>query len=144
MSLVIGIGNDARGDDAAGLLVARHAGDAGLRTVEAACEPTALMQAWAGEEKVFVADACASLVRAGHIHRFMAHRGPLPEALGAVSSHDIGLGMAIELARALKVLPRELIVFAIEGTQFAPGAAVSPAVRQAAAEVTRRILADAG
>lgn len=147
MSLVIGIGNETRGDDAAGPLVARRVAEAarpGLRVIEAVCEPAALMDAWAGEARVFVADACAPLVQSGHIHRFDAHAARLPEALGAVSSHGIGLGMAIELARALNALPRELIVFAIEGADFAPGAALSPPVAAAIEDVARRILAEAG
>jgi hydrogenase maturation protease len=147
MSLVIGIGNETRGDDAAGPLVARRVADAarpGLRAIETPCEPAALMEAWAGARRVFVVDACASMVQAGHIHRFDAHAARLPEALGAVSSHGIGLGMAIELARALNALPQALIVFAIEGADFAPGAALSSPVAAAVAETARRILVEAG
>ena len=144
-ALVIGIGNESRGDDGAGLLVARAvAAEAlpDLSVLESDGEPAGLMQAWAGARDVYIADCCAPMGSPGTIHRFAAQDGPLPERLGAISSHGFGLGMTIELARAMDALPPRLTVFAIEGADFAPGAAMSSQIREAASRVAHRICAE--
>jgi hydrogenase maturation protease len=84
-------------------------------------------------------DASASGAAAGTVRRLDARAGPLPAASFALSSHGLGLAAAIELARALGQLPPRCIVYAIEGASFAAGAPLTPAVAEAAAEVTRRI-----
>ena len=139
--LVIGVGNETRGDDAAGPLAARtiRAADPAIPVAESHGEPAALIDAWLGAETVYLADCCTLSNRPGTIHRFAAHDAPLPERLGAVSSHGIGLGTMIELTRAMKALPRRLIVFAIEGACFDIGAPPSAAVAEAAQQVAARI-----
>jgi hydrogenase maturation protease len=56
-----------------------------------------------------------------------------------LSTHGFGLAEAIELARALGGLPPRCVVYAIEGSSFEEGAALSPPVVAAAAEVARRL-----
>ncbi len=136
--LVIGVGNADRGDDAAGLIAARHVGEAapqGVRVVETKAEPHTLMDAWRGAPAVWLIDACALATKVGTVHRFDAHTAPLPESLGALSSHGVGLGTTIELARALGLMPPRLIVFAIEAKDFAPGGPVSAEIAEAARRV---------
>ena len=146
--LLIGLGNELRGDDAAGLLVAREARrlqqrDGPLATsvevVELGGEPVDLLEAWDGAARVVVADAAASGASPGTIHRLDA-AAPLPAALAGASTHLLGLAEAIELARTLDRLPPHLLVLGVEGARFATGAPTSPAVRAAIPEAAAQAL----
>jgi hydrogenase maturation protease len=131
---VIGIGNPLRGDDAAGLLVARRvrelAGD-DVEVRELEGEPSRLIDAWQGAATAVVADAARSGAVPGTVMRFDATEGPLPPSLSATSTHALGLGDAVELARALGRLPSRLIVYAIEGARFGAGDTLTPTVAAA-------------
>ena len=129
--LVVGVGNELRGDDAAGLLVVRKLRNLnlpGVRVIESSGDSAKLMDAWAGFDAVFVVDATTAVARAGTVHRFEGHRQPLPSDLLGASTHSFGLAEAVELSRHLGRMPPELIVYGIEGESFDIGQAVSPAV----------------
>ena len=136
--LVLGIGNPGRGDDGAGRAVARallSAAPAGVDIAEADGEATALMERIEGRQRVVIVDACVTGAAAGAIRRFDAGEAPLPASAFEVSSHGLGLHHAIEMARALGSLPRQCLVYAIEGASFEIGAPLSPAVAAAAAKL---------
>lgn len=142
--VVIGVGNRWRGDDAAGLAVARRLRSlAGSRLTvrEHSGDAVDLADAWAGAERVTIVDAASSGAPAGTIHRMDASARPLPTRLLRSSTHEFGVPDAIELARALGRLPARLEVYAIEGADFAPGdtlsAPVAGAVAAVAAELAR-------
>ena len=142
---VIGLGNELRGDDAVGVLVARA-----LRRLEPAAdvmersgEPAGLLAALGGVDEVVLVDAVSSGARPGAIHRFDASGAALPLPRGA-STHDLGLSDAIELGRALDLLPARLVVLGVEGRTFELGAPLSPEVARAADDVVaelRRLVA---
>jgi hydrogenase maturation protease len=143
--LALGVGNPDRGDDAAGpMVIARLAGtvSAGIEARALTGEATELIEAWSGREAVIAIDAVATGgATPGTIHRWDAAAGPLPVELENRSSHALGLGHAIELARALGRLPRRTIVYGVEGARFDLGDAPSAAVQQAIgplAEAVRR------
>jgi hydrogenase maturation protease len=141
--LVIGIGNEYRSDDAAGLIVARRVREKALKQVEvieASGEGAALMEAWKEARTAILIDAVCSGAEAGAIHRIEAHRQPLPKKFSRYSTHSFSLTEAIELARALKELPPRLIVYGIEGRRFAAGVGLSPEASEAAARVVDSIL----
>jgi hydrogenase maturation protease len=126
--VVIGIGNAARGDDAAGLIAARRLGG-----LEHEGDPVVLLDLWGDADLAVVIDAVSSSAAPGTIHRFDATASPLPTYLRSSSStHAIGLAEAIELGRALGRLPARLIVFGIEGERFEAGTGISRAVAAAA------------
>ena len=56
------------------------------------------------------------------------------------STHGFGVAEAVELARSLNQLPPQLIIYGIEGKNFADGFGLSPEVEGAAAQVVRRVL----
>ena len=133
--LVIGLGNAARGDDAAGLIAARRLGG-----LEHEGDPLALLDLWEGAELALVIDAVSSGAEPGAIHRFDAGAGPLPVRMrSSTSTHAIGLGEAIELARALGRLPARLTVYGIEGERFGAGTALTPAVEAAVTAIVREV-----
>ncbi len=134
---MIGVGNAWRGDDAVGLVAARliRAALPDLDVRECEGEPIALLDAWSGADAVWVVDAVSSGAPPGKIHRVEAHREPIPAELIRSSTHAFGVAEAIELARALDRLPARLVVFGVEGSEFAAGDGVSPDVEAAAARV---------
>jgi hydrogenase maturation protease len=130
---VIGVGNELRGDDAVGLVVARRlrADVPDVAVVECEGEPVALLDAWRGYDRAFVVDATQTGGAPGTVCRIAAHEGPLPAELRRPSTHLLGVADAVELARTLGRLPRETVVYGVEGESFAAGAELSPRVAQA-------------
>jgi hydrogenase maturation protease len=146
-TLVIGIGNIFRGDDAVGLVAARRLREMWLPAVQVLefdGDITTIAESWQGAPKVIVIDAATSRSAAGAIFRFEAHAEPLPRKLFATccSCHALGLAHQIELSRALSQLPPCLIVYGVEGTDFTLGSGLSPGVAGAVDELIRRVLAE--
>ena len=145
--LLIGLGNELRGDDAAGLLVARAArrlSPADVTIAEHEGEPISLLDLWEGATAVHIADAVGGAAQAepGTVHRFDAGAGPLPATFGGPSTHALGLADTIELGRTLGRLPATLIVFGIEGRRFGAGEPPSPGIAEAAGRVAEAALAE--
>jgi hydrogenase maturation protease len=146
---VIGVGNDLRGDDGAGLLVARKLArtcSPNVRVVECEGEPVSMLDLWGDCETAIVVDTTQSGAAPGTIRRIAAHAGPLPPGLAGTSTHLLGVADAIELARALGRLPSTTIVYGIEGGTFETGAGVSEvvesAVERVAAAIARELESD--
>ena len=140
---VIGVGNEWRGDDAVGLLVARHLKEDQLPQVEVAeCRGTltAVREAWKDAAGVIVVDAVVSGGPPGTIHRFDAHGAGIPVELSrSLSSHGWGVAEALALGKVFQELPPWLIIYGIEGQNFGPGQEVSQEVEAAIPEAVRRI-----
>lgn len=137
--LVIGVGNPWRGDDGAGAAVVRELSDRpGIRAVECRGDPAELMARWAGFERVFLVDAVMLGSAPGTVHR-LGTGSPLPVP-ARHSSHGAGVAEAVELARALGELPRELTLYGIEPGRMGQTAGLSAAVAAAVPQVARCIL----
>ncbi|MEE8375787.1 MAG: hydrogenase maturation protease [Acidimicrobiia bacterium] len=134
--LVIGIGAEDRGDDAAGIEVAR-----GLRNVDAViCLGGSLdvIHLWEGWSDVVIVDAMKSGAESGTVKRFDGLRDRLPTS-SFVTTHALATGEAIELARVLERLPPKLTVFGIEADNVDLGAPMSPEVKEAVTRVVAEI-----
>lgn len=143
-ALVIGVGNDLRGDDGAGLAVARQLRAAGVEAREMRGALTALPDLWQGHERIAIVDAARSGAAPGTLHRFDALAAPLPAMFGRASTHAFGVAEAVALARVLGCLPASLVVHGIEGGDFTAGAPLSAEVAAAVPVVARRILMELG
>jgi hydrogenase maturation protease len=145
--VVIGVGNLLRGDDGAGLAVARRVRAAGIVVIAYEGEPVGLIEAWseAGAGAVVLVDAVSSgIAPAGSVHRFDASSAALPAAWSrSTSTHALGVAEAIELARAVGRLPRFVVAIGIEGAAFELGAGLSPAVEAVVDEVAAVVAAEA-
>jgi hydrogenase maturation protease len=142
--LVIGVGNSWAGDDAAGILVARMVSaraPVGVTVIAHEGEPTALIEIWAGARLAIVVDAISGGAAPGQMRCFDATRRPLPADAAGTSTHAVGLGEAIELARALRRLPEQLLVVGIQGGRFEAGAEAGPEVRAALHKACEHVLA---
>ncbi len=129
---LIGVGNRFRRDDAAGLEVARRLREThppGIRVVEEEGEPGSLIQSFELMKEVLIIDAVSTGGKPGDLYRFDVTDEPLPAETFRSSSHALGVGDAIELARALDRLPDRIAVYGIEGESFEAGEGLSPAVQ---------------
>ena len=122
LTLVVGVGNPWRGDDAAGLEVVRRIAGTGVevRTLEG--DASALLEAWAGHEHVALVDAAAPApapARCTASARPRAAAGVRPALLDT----RVRRRRRDRARGALGRLPARLDVYAIEGEDFALGAA---------------------
>lgn len=143
--LVLGIGNPDRGDDAVGRLIARALRTrvpADVRIAEHDGGATALVAALQSARHAWLIDAARSGAPPGTVRRIDCSETDLDIPSGTVSSHGFGVAAAIALARALDVLPRQCIVYAVEAADFNAGAAPSHEVLDAVDDVVERILAE--
>lgn len=142
--LVIGIGNEYRGDDAVGLEVARRIRvrcPKGVAVEEYSGDLTGLLDCWQSGDEVVLVDAVRSGAPPGTIVRFDALDGDLPgELTSPVSSHGMGVIDALALARALDRLPARLILYGIEGRAFEAGAHISAELADALDKTMQRIM----
>jgi hydrogenase maturation protease len=141
---VIGIGNDLRHDDGAGLAVARRLIETDCASVAVATssgQAADLLDLLATAEEVIVVDAATTGAVPGTVHRFDRGRS-LAGGFRAGGSHDAGLSEALALAEVLGTLPRQLVVYGIEGARFDVGTGLSTEVAGAVQEVTDRIIED--
>ena len=146
-TLVIGIGNADRGDDGAGLEVARRVRarkprDTDVR--ECSGEASRLLEAFEGRSRVILIDAASGGGRPGATRRFEAYDKALPTSLLHTSTHSWGIVEAVEMARCLGQLPPCVVVYAIEAASFEPGCRLSAPVMRAVDRVLNRVLRELG
>jgi hydrogenase maturation protease len=147
-AVVIGIGNPYRRDDGVGPAVSGRVAAAvnpedhpGIRVYEHDGEPAGLLDRWDGVETAILVDSVRTGAPPGTVHRVtLDDRGPLAPA---GSTHGLGLGDAVALARAVDRLPPKLVVYGIEagdtGAGVGLGAAVAAAADHVAAEIVRTL-----
>ncbi len=141
---LIAIGNDLRGDDAAGLIVARHLlelNPVGVLVEQHSGEVGALVEALCRGGQVDLVDAVAGPEPPGTVLRLGP--GEVRDRRRTASSHGLGLAEAIALAEALGMLP-EIRLHGIVGRRFGLGDPVSEGVEGAAQELAAEIAADRG
>ena len=88
------------------------------------------MEDWAGFDAMICIDAAAPLTAPGRIHRVDLAASELPRNLSPRSSHALGLGDAIALARVLQTAPRDITIYAVEGAAFDGGAPMTSGSRR--------------
>lgn len=145
---MIGVGNSLRHDDAAGLEIARRlrarTQGTGVAVHEHEGEALGLLDIWEGADAVVLVDALRTGATAGTIHRIDATSAPIPVRLrGSSSTHAIGVGEAIELARTLHRLPARVVLFAVEGRRFCAGSGLSPEVEAVTEALLDAVLLEA-
>lgn len=114
--------------------------DAEVDVIEQDGDATALLSLLEGRSRAYLVDACMSGAPCGSIQRFDAADSALPCDVFDISTHGFGLYQAIELGRALRQLPRQCVVYAIEGESFETGASMTAPMEAAVVDVCRRIL----
>ncbi len=138
--LVIGIGQDGRGDDVAGReavrrLAARHVAPCVLSDGE----PGRLLELFARAPRIWVVDAVRSGAPPGTLHRYEGPGLPLNRGPGPASTHGLSLGEAIDIAVALDRQPARLVVHGIEAGPVTLGEGLSSAVARAVPRLVARL-----
>ena len=142
---IIGLGNGMRGDDAVGLMAARRICQAignHAQVIEAEMAGVDLIELMKGVGVVILIDAAQSGQTPGIIHRLDASLDPIGCKIVPRSSHAIGVSDAIEVARAMGVLPSTVIVYGVEVANTEIGQPLSPPVATALDQVVDQIVQD--
>ncbi|WP_243087087.1 hydrogenase maturation protease [Streptomyces sp. 891-h] len=151
---VVGVGNVHRRDDGVGPAViarlARHTEEgtlpASVRLRVSDGEPARLLDLWEGADSVIVVDAVRTPRPVpGRVHRLEADDVVLQPEAGAgsassPSSHGLGLGAALRLARTLGRLPRHLVVYGVEAADTSLGTGLTPRAAEAVGPLADRIV----
>lgn len=143
LPLVIGVGTDERGDDGVGLDVARALRDRrplGVTVLEAPGDLTRLIDLWEGRPLVLIIDAMRSGSPPGTIRRWEGAATTEFPLAPELSSHGLGLGHVLQLARSLDRLPPRIIVFGVEARTESLGAARTDLVADAAKHMVDLLL----
>ncbi|MDH4159127.1 MAG: hydrogenase maturation protease [Actinomycetota bacterium] len=133
-SMLIGLGNPQRGDDAVGLAVARRVAALELPDVDVVevDDPISLIDTWCDADPVVVVDAMSSRQPPGTVRAIDVTDQSLPDdGRSAGGSHALGLATAVELSRALGRLPARLVVVGVEVHGVSTGSELSAPVRAA-------------
>jgi len=118
---VIGMGAEDRGDDAAGLLVARLlrlTAPPGVEVHESAGDAGRLLELIEGADRVVVVDAARGAGVPGTVKCLRSDAGFKSPAC---STHGLGLAEALGIASELGLLPPVLRVYVVYGRSFEPG-----------------------
>lgn len=141
--VIVGIGNEFQGDDGVGPFVVQElrARELPGDVVTFQCrDGLALMELWRDKEMAILVDAVSSGARPGSLFRFETQMESPELQSFRGTTHHYGLPEAIELAKALNILPPQVIVYGIEGKGFHAGTGLSIDVKRAAERVVHSIV----
>jgi hydrogenase maturation protease len=147
--LVLGIGNELRGDDGAGRQVARLVArdePSPIDVQESEGDVATLLDQWTGRQLTVVIDAMQGGAHTADVMRFEIRAGEevdLPAVFSSpVSSHGLGIAEAVRLGAALGRLPERLILYGIRGANYERGSSVDSVLEPALTRVARYVVED--
>jgi hydrogenase maturation protease len=148
-AVLIGVGNSYRRDDGIGPALAAVIGELdlpGVSVVISDGEPSRLLDAWSEASLAVVVDAtrCDGGVP-GQIRCHDVTGDRVADgwtAGGSASTHGLGIGEAIHLAKIMDQMPERLVVFAVEAADIGYGEHMSQAVSASLPELTEVVLAE--
>ena len=138
-TLIIGVGNEWRGDDGFGCValekVRNHLGDR-ADYLSSRGDVSDLLESFGRYRRIFILDAIESSrdcdqLEMAKLQVLDAHQTHFQSTELRASSHILGVAQAIEIARALGLLPKVVKIFAVEGQSFAMHRGLSPKVEKA-------------
>ncbi len=144
-TLVLGLGNPLRGDDGVGVRVVQHLAQCRLpgnvEVLDGGTQGLGLVSLLEGRQRAIVVDA-ADMGRApGEFVRFALEEARLlGEDEGRFCVHAAGLREALLLARALGILPKEVVLFGVQPARVAWETGLSPQVEAALLSLTEAVL----
>ena len=143
MRLLLGVGNPDRGDDGVGTEVAARVARLGIPGVEVAteAEPLALLEHLrrTGLDQVVVVDATVPGPEPGRVRVLPVGAARLVRRTGPAGTHALGVADAVELARALDLLPARLALVGVEAGSSGVGEGLSGPVQARLGDVVRTV-----
>jgi len=140
--LVIGIGNEFRGDDAAGLIAAEILREKNINGVTIRTnnkDGSALLLLWEGYEDVILIDAVSAGQTPGTVHSIDMHNTEYEEKAFRTSGHAFSVFETVKLAGYINKVPSRLMLYGIEGTDFETGQSPTSAVLKGIEDVVELI-----
>lgn len=119
-------------------MVAERIRELGMHAEICSGEALDLIEAWSGADELVIVDAVVTGAPAGKLWLWDGEEVKTKKNL-FVSTHRFGVAEAIELARVLHRLPKQLRVFGIEGRRFDFGRDLSPEVAHTVEELATLI-----
>jgi hydrogenase maturation protease len=145
-TIVIGVGNLLRSDDGVGERVATALSAQELPpNVEVeggGTQGLGLVNLMAGRRRAIFVDAVDMGLAPGEFIRFTLDQVRLPDDPVPLSIHAAGLRDALMLARALGVLPREVVVFGVQPASTGWDQSLSPQVEATLPALIARLQAE--
>jgi hydrogenase maturation protease len=143
-TLVLGLGNPLRGDDGVGVHVARRLIEGylpdGVEVVDGGTQGLGLVSLLEGRRRAIVVDAADIGRLPGEFVRFALEEVRLlGDGEGRFSVHAAGLREALLLAKALNLLPEEVILFGVQPGCITWEAGLSPQVEAAVSPLTEAV-----
>jgi hydrogenase maturation protease len=144
-ALILGLGNPILSDDAVGLVAARrlfeHIGGEDVDLIEASTSGLQTVQLLSRYDRAVIIDSIQDKARVGEVRRLEVNElrmSPLH------SSHGVGLGEAISLARKLGMrLPDPILVYAIAvADPHTFGERLTPELERALPSLIQQIASD--
>lgn len=143
-TLVIGIGNPFQGDDGVGVraaeLLVEKTLPPGVQVQELGTPGWSLVSAMEGWQRVILIDAVQMGAEPGAWRRLQGDQISLVGNPPSLSLHEPGLAESLELARALGLLPGEIVLYAIEPGYIGLQEHLTPAVAAALPAVVKQII----
>ncbi len=142
-TLIIGIGNEFRCDDAIGIITVRKIKEKNIGYIDVMennGDGASLIDAWQNYDDVYLIDAVRFNSNPGKIHIINAKKNPVPKEISLDSSHLFNIPEAIETARVMNKLPGKITICGIEGVNFSAGTQVSDKLLKASDEIVDIIM----
>ncbi len=140
--MVIGVGNDLRGDDAIGCVAARRLSAKNIPSVivnEVQDDCTILLDYFQQSENCIFIDAIVSGKKIGTISRIDLLNSPADKIPLQPSSHTFGILEAVAYAKLTNKSPKKSFLYGVESGNFEFGSAMSKEVESAIPELIERI-----
>jgi len=141
-TLIVGVGNDFRNDDGAGLVAARNLKAlhiSNTEVIEVRDDLTQLLEILEGREDVYIIDAVRSGSLPGTIHRIEIGISDFSPDRLPQSTHGLSLANLIGLARLYGKIPPVMVFYGIEGDRFGFGQKLTPAVESSVSDVVQQV-----
>jgi hydrogenase maturation protease len=140
--LVVGVGNEFRRDDGAGIAAVRLLRERNLeeiRILELDGDLTGLLDHLENVETLIVIDAASSGVTPGTIHSIDLADSSRLRKSPLRSTHGLSIPEVLKLAGTQGILPKRILLYGIEGESFNHGRTMNRAVETAVHDVVRLI-----
>ena len=141
-TLVIGVGNRYRSDDALGpIVIDQLAGDqrSDVAFSEVSGEGGKIIELLRSHQSVIIVDAVNSGTEPGTIYHLNLNEEELPSGFLHYSSHAFGVAEAVAMTKSLGEVPESLHFYGIEGGDFSSGIELSAEVAAAVPELITRV-----
>ncbi len=142
--MIIGVGNDLRGDDAVGCIAARKLSSLnipGVAVEEVQGDCTVLLDLFAAAERCILIDAV--VVEGGlpgTVKRFDLKSTPTSDIPLKPSSHMFGILEALAFANLSGAVPQRCILYGVLSSAFEFGSPMSPSVEAAIPHIVQNIV----